>query len=198
MQFMKWRILLSDFRCRKKHRGKVEEKRHQIILIPTQDHMYTGFFLGFMYITRVKSTSGQQISFLLERAAYPIDLTQLNRTPIIGCGVLLAGRMTALCSVIQLLVPWIVKETSAIKQAKVGVLCAFRFLPFSECFCLSYTTLRTLYSAQKSFKSLSKKNLWDATRNCRGVCDRRERLTCTSNSESGYPGFKASPVSLFP
>ena len=158
MQFMKWRILLSDFHCRKKHRGQVEEKRHWTILILIQDHMYTGFFLGFMYIKRVTSTSGQQISFL-QRAPHPIDLTQLNRTPIIGCGVLLAGRMAAWCSVIQLLVPWIVKETSAIKQAKVGVLCAFRFLPFSECFCLSYTTLRTLYSAQKIFKSLRKNTL---------------------------------------
>lgn len=56
MQFIKWRILLSDFRCRKKHRGQVEEKRHRtiLILILIQDHMHTGFFLGFMYITRVR------------------------------------------------------------------------------------------------------------------------------------------------
>ena len=149
MQFMKWRILLSDFRCRKKHRGQLGERRHQtiLILILTQDHMYTGFFLGFMYITRVRSTSHQQVSFLLKGLTHPIDLTHLNRTPVIGCGVLLAGRMTAWCSVI--IVQWIVKEPSAIKQATVSVLCALLFLPFPVCFCCLYTTLLSLFCTKK-------------------------------------------------
>ena len=150
---MKWRILLSDFRCRKKHRGQVGERRHRTILILIQDHIYTGFFLGFIYVTRVRSTSRQHMSFLLKRLTYPIDLTQLNRTPVIGCGVLLAGRMTAWCSVIQLVVTWIAKEPSAIKQATVSVLCALLFLLFPVCFCFSYTTLLSLLCPQKASKA---------------------------------------------
>ena len=151
---MKWRILLSDFRCRKKHRGQVGERRHQtiLILILIQDHMYTGFFLGFMFITWVTPTSRQHISFLLKRLTHPIDLTKLNRTPVIGCGVLLAGRMTAWCSVIQLVVTWIVKEPSPIKQATVSVLCPVLFLPFALFFCFSYTTLLSLLWPKKASK----------------------------------------------
>ena len=179
---MKWRILLSDFRCRKKHRGQVGERRHQtiLILILIQDHMYTGFFLGFMFITWVTPTSRQHISFLLKRLTHPIDLTKLNRTPVIGCGVLLAGRMTAWCSVIQLVVTWIVKEPSPIKQATVSVLCPVLFLPFALFFVFRIPRF-SLYCDPKKLQK----------------CDRREWLRDTSNPGSGCPGFKAPPVALF-
>ena len=114
---------------RKKKHEDTKKRWPQTILILARSHLLTGFFLGFLYILRAQSVSRQRICFLL-RAAHPFDLTKLNRTPIIGCGALLAGKLTAWCSVIQLIVPWIVKEPSAIQQATVGVLCAFFFQSF--------------------------------------------------------------------
>ena len=129
--------------ARQENHGHMKKRWPQTILILARSHLLTGFFLGFLYIVRVQSVSRQRICFLLW-TAHPFDLTKLNRTPIIGCGALLAGKLTAWCSVIQLIVPWIVKEPSAIKQAAVGVLCAFFFQSFPVCLHFLFHTIRHL------------------------------------------------------
>ena len=94
---------------RKKHHGHMKKQSPQTILILAQAPILIWFF------------TGNCIPLLLQRGTHTIDLTKLNRTPIIACGALLAGRMTAWCSVIQMIILWIVKEPSAIKQVTVGV-----------------------------------------------------------------------------
>ena len=133
-------IIPTNVLVRKENHGHMKKRWPQTILILPPSHLLTGFFLGFLYIMRAHSVSRRRICFLLW-TAHPFELTKFKRTPIIVFGALLAGKMTAWCSVIQLIIPWIVKEPSGIQQATVRVRCAFLFLSFPVCLCFLFHTI---------------------------------------------------------